>query len=93
MFFSELRKICAPAQVASNMTSLSDWSGTYLWSMVQVLSIAGVINYHLFWFMVPLGTHNKFKEEVVALKRAEVSRQSEISQLMTRMKTLESKSK
>ena len=90
------------------MTAFSDRTSTFLWSMVQVhritqefisyrwrdhLSIAGVINYHLFRLMVPLGTHNKFKEEVVALKRAEISRQSEISKLMTRMKTLESKYK
>ena len=51
-------------------------------------SISGVINYHLFRFMVPLSTHNKLKEEVDVLKRADISRKSEISKLMTRMKTL-----
>ena len=33
-FFKELRKVRAPVQVASNMTSLTDRAGTYLWSMM-----------------------------------------------------------
>ena len=41
-----------------------------------------------FCFMVPLSTHNKLKEEVASLKRAELSRQSELSMLVTRIKTL-----
>ena len=56
-------------------------------------SIAGVINYYLFRFMVPLSTHNKLKDEVATLKRAKISRQSVILKLMARMKPLESKSK
>ena len=79
-YFKELRKFCAPAQVASNMSSsMTDRAGTYLRAMIQSHritqdfishrwrehpSIDGVINYHLFRFMVPLSTHNKLKEEV-----------------------------
>ena len=105
-YFKELRKVRAPAQVASNMSSVTDRAGTYLWAMVQSHritqdfishrwrehpSIAGVINYHLFRFMVPLSTYNKLKEEVVVLKKNEVNRQSELSKLVARVKTLESK--
>ena len=55
--------------------------------------IVGAINYHIFRFMVPLSTHNKRREEVASLKCAELSRQSEISKLVTSTKTLEFKSK
>ena len=64
------------------MSSLTNRVGTYLWSMVQnhciaqdFIShrwrehplIAGVTDYHLFHFMVLLGTHNKLKEAVATL--------------------------
>ena len=55
--------------------------------------ITSVINYHLFRFVVPLSTHKKLKEEVASLKRTELSRQSELSKLVTRIKTLEFKPK
>jgi len=85
---------------------VTDRAGTYLWAMVQSHritqdfishrwrehpSIAGVINYHLFRFMVPLSTYNKLKEEVAVLKKNEVNRQSELSKLVARVKTLEGK--
>ena len=43
--------------------------------------------------MVMLSIHNKLKEGVVILKRAELSRQSEIPKLVTRIKTYDFKSK
>ena len=97
-YFKELRKVRSPTQVVSNMISLTDRAGTYLWSMAQSHritkdfisyrwhehpSIASVLNYHLFPFMAPLSTHNKLKEEVTILKRPEISRQSEISKLVS----------
>ena len=83
-YFKELRKVRAPTQVASNMSSVTDRAGTYLWAMVQShritqdfishrwrehSSITGVINYHLFRFMMLLSTHNRLKEEVAVLKK------------------------
>ena len=56
-------------------------------------NIADVMNYRLFRFIVPLSTHNKLKEEVASMKHAELSRQSELSKLVTRIKTLEFKPK
>ena len=93
-YFKELRKVRAPAQVASNMSSVTDRAGNYLWAMVQSYriaqdfishrwreypSITGVINYYLFRFMVPLSTHNKLKEEVAVLKKNDFNRQSKLS--------------
>ena len=105
-YFKELRKVRAPAPVASNMSSVTDRAGTYLWAMVQAHritqefishrwrehpSIAGVVNYHLFCFTVPLSVRNKLKEEVSLLKKNELDRQSELSKLVPRVKALERK--
>lgn len=88
-YFKELRKVRALAQFASNMSSVTAHAGTYVWAMVQshkstqdfishrwreYSSIAGVINYHLFRFMVSLNTHNKMKEEVSVRKKNECNR-------------------
>ena len=62
-YFKELRKVRAPAQTASNMSSPINITDTYLWYLAQSHrvpadfvahswrehpSIAGVIKYHLF---------------------------------------------
>ena len=54
-------------------------------------SIAGIINYHVFKFMVPLSAHNILKEELVAVKKSDKDRQTELSKLQTRLLKLENK--
>ena len=54
-------------------------------------AVAGVINYHLFRFMVPLTLHNKLKAEVGSLTKDLKERQAELSKLATRLKILETK--
>ena len=88
-YFKELGKVYTLAQVASNMSSVTDRAGTYLLAMVQAHiitqdftshrwsehpSIAGVINYQRFCFVIPLITHNKLKEEVLVLKKNNFNR-------------------
>ena len=88
------------------MSSVTGRAGTYLWAMIQAhritqefnfhrwrehLSIAGVINYHLFRFNVPLSVYNKLKGGLSLLKKNEFNRQSELSKLVFRVKALESK--
>ena len=75
-YFKELRKVRVPAQTASNMASTSDRAGITLWVLAQSHrvsaefvahrlrehpAVAGVINYHLFRFIVPLSLHHKLK--------------------------------
>ena len=105
-YFKALRKVRAPAQAASNMSSQSDRAGAYLWAIAQSHrvsrvfvahrwrehpAVSGVINYHLFRFMVPLNSHNKLRVEFEALKKLDKDRQAEISKLATRLKALEGK--
>ena len=88
-YFKELGKVYTLAQVASNMSSVTDRAGTYLLAMVQAHiitqdftshrwsehpSIAGVINYQRFCFVIPLSTHNTLKEEVLVLKKNNFNR-------------------
>ena len=95
-------------QVASNISFIIVTAGTYLWNMIQASRItqkfsshcwrehpliAGVINCHLFRFMVSLSIHNKLKEEVSMLKKNELNRQSKLFKLTSRVNTLEIKSK
>ena len=95
-YFKELRKVCVPAQVASNMSSITDRAGTNLWVMVHAHKITQdfishrwrkhsfiecIIKYHLFRFMALLSTHDKVKEEVSVLKKNEFNRQSELFKL------------
>ena len=64
------------------MSSPVERAGSYIWAMAQSYRISsefmshrwrehpvvtGVINYHLFCFMVPLTLHNKLKAEIVSL--------------------------
>ena len=105
-YFKELRKVRAPAQAASNMSSPVERAGSYIWAMAQSHrissefmshrwrehpAVAGVINYHLFRFMVPLTLHNKLKGEVGSLTKDLKERQAELSKLATRLKILETK--
>ena len=88
------------------MSSVTDRTGTYLWAMVQAhritqeftyhrwrehLLIAGVINYHLFRFNVPLSVYNTLKGGVFLLKKNEFNGQSELFKLVSRIKALERK--
>ena len=52
-------------------------------------SIAGVINYHLFQFMVPILAHKKLQDEMVALKKIMVATQSEVSKISSRISRLD----
>ena len=94
--------------VASNMSSKTDWVGAYLWDTTQshrisrvfVLhrwreypAVAGVINFHLFRFMVPLAAHKQLQQELDSVKRLDKERQAEISKISTRLKQLESRIK
>ena len=54
-------------------------------------AVAGVINYHLFRFMVPLTLHNKLKAKVLSLHKDLNKRQGELSKLASRLKILENK--
>ena len=54
-------------------------------------AVAGVINYHLFRFIVPLTLHNKLKAEISLLNKDLKERQAELSKLATRLKILETK--
>ena len=75
-------------------------AGSYLWAMAQAHrvpaefiqhqwreypSITGVINYHLFRFMVPLSAHKKLQDEMVALKKIVAATQSEVSKISSKM--------
>ena len=51
----------------------------------------GVINYHIFRFMVPLTLHNKLKAKVLILHKDLKERQEELSKLTCRLKILETK--
>ena len=54
-------------------------------------SIAGIINYHIFKFMVPLSAHSALKEEISVLKNKDKERHTEWSKLTTRLVKLETK--
>ena len=54
-------------------------------------SIAGIINYHVFKFMVPLSDHSVLKEELAALRNKDKERHAEWSKLTTRIVNLEGK--
>ena len=99
-----LHKFRAPTQVASNMSSQFDRAGAYFWAISQSHrvprvfvahrwrehpAVSGVINYHLFRFVVPLNAHNRLKLEFEAMKKLDKDRQAEISKLVTRLKFLE----
>ena len=107
-YFKTLRKVRAPAQAASNMSSKMDRAGAYLWAIAQshrvsrvfVLHrwrehpvVAGVINFHLFRFMVPLAAHKQLQQELESIKKLDKERQAEISKNSTRLKQLESRNK
>ena len=83
-YFKKLRKVRAPAQTVSNMASASDRAGITLWVLAQSYrvssefvahrwrehpAVAGVINYHLFLFIVPLSLHHKLKAEMDAIHK------------------------
>ena len=53
--------------------------------------VVGVINCHLFQFMVPLMLHNKLKAEVTSFHKDLKYRQGELSKLVSRLKILEMK--
>ena len=54
-------------------------------------AVAGVINYHLFRFIVPLTFDNKLKANVLSLLKDLNKRQGELSKLASRLKILENK--
>ena len=105
-YFKELRKVRAPVQAASNMSSPVECAGFYIWTMAQSHrinsefmsrhwrehpAVVGVINYYLFRFIVPLTLHNKLNVEVFSLHKDLKERQGELSKLASRLKILENK--
>lgn len=67
-YFKARRKVCAPDQAASNISSQLNRAGANLWAIAQSYrfcrvfishhsrehpGVSGVINYHFFRFMVP----------------------------------------
>lgn len=54
-------------------------------------SIAGINNYHVFKFMVPLTAHSASKKEITVLHNKEKERHAEWSKLTTRLVKLEGK--
>ena len=51
--------------------------------------VAGVINYHLFRFMVPLSLHHKLKAEMDAMHKLLNERHIDHCKLLNRLKSLE----
>ena len=105
-YFKELPKVRAPTQTASNISSPINIADDYLWSLAQSQrvsadflahrwreypSITGVINYHLFRFMVPLSVFEKEKQYVVTLTKLVRDQQGDITKLTNRIKALEQK--
>ena len=103
-FFQQLEKVRSPASASSD--DLSAQTGAYLWEMAQThrvsqefmaaqwrshSSIAGIINYHVFKFMVPLSAHVALKEEIAVLKNKDKERHAEWSKLTNRLVKLEAK--
>ena len=103
-FFQQLEKVRAPAAASSDDAVIQ--AGSYPWAMAQShrvcggfmsaqwrshTSIAGIINYHVFKFMVPLSAYNLLKKQLVAVKKSDKERQTELSKLQTRLLKLENK--
>ena len=103
-FFQQLKKVRAPAAASSDDAGIQ--AGSYLRAMAQShhvcgefmsaqwrshSSIAGIINYHVFKFMVPLSAHTLLKEELVAVRKLDRERQTELSKLQSRLLKLENK--
>ena len=86
------------------MASASDRAGITLWVLAQSHrvsaefvahrwrehpAVAGVINYHLFRFMVPLSLHHKLKAELDSMNKLLEMRHIDQCKLMNRLKSLE----
>ena len=54
-------------------------------------SIAGIIKYHVFKFIVPLSAHLVLKDEIASLSKTDKDRQVVLSKLVTRLVKLEQK--
>jgi len=48
--------------------------------------MVGVINYHLFRFMVPVAAHKQLNKEFDSLKKLDTKGQAELSTISTRVK-------
>ena len=103
-YFKELHKVRAPAQTASNMASTSDRAVITLWVLAQSHrvsaefvahrwrehpAVAGVINYHLFRFIVPLSLHHKLKAEIDTMHKLLNEWHIDQYKLFNRLKSLE----
>ena len=90
-FFQQLVNVRAPASASSDDAAVQ--TGAYIWAIAQTRrvsnefislqwcshsSIAGIINYHVFKFMVPLSSHFLLKKEIVSLRKADKDRQSRV---------------
>ena len=103
-FSQQLEKVRSPISASSDDPSAQD--GAYLLAVGQThrvsqeftasqwrshSSIAGIINYHLFKFMIPLSVHSALKEEIAIFKNKDKERHAEWSNLTTRLVKLEAK--
>ena len=102
--FSAAGKVRAPAAASSDDAGIQ--AGSYLWAMAQShrvcgefmsaqwrshSSIAGIINYYVFKFIVPLSAHLVLKEDITPLRKADKDRHVQLSKLVTRLVKLEQK--
>ena len=62
---------------------------SYQWCLHS--SIAGIINYHIFKFMVSLSSHTTLKNKLATVRKLEKDRQVELAKLVTRVLKLESR--
>ena len=99
-----MEKVRAPTSTSSDDATVRE--GSYIWAMAQAhrvsndfmaaqwryhASIAGIINYHVFQFMVPLSAHTLLKEKIFSLRKLDKDRQMELSKLMTRLLKMENR--
>ena len=62
---------------------------SYQWCLHY--SVAGIINYNVFKFMVSLSSHTTLKNKLATVRKLEKDRQVELAKLVTRVLKLESR--
>ena len=106
-YFAELKKVRATAfEVFSHAGDDYMVAGVYLWTTFQShrvsgefisqnwrehASIAGIINYHIFSFTVPLSAHKLMQNEISTLKAKDNEHQVDVSRLVTQLTTLQAR--
>lgn len=103
-YFQQLGKVHDCVAISSKDSTAQTWS--YIWAITQIhrmsqefmsyqwclhSSIAGIINYHIFKFMVSLSSHTTLKNKLATVRKLEKDRQVELAKLVTRVLKLESR--